>query len=119
MPGRPGTWETTTNFHAPRYHAADDPSPPANTYYATYAVQGYKAARMPTAKLALSRPFDGRGWTNVPTVNDDRYEPSSSPAPALMSRTIEDYHVVRNLAGYSACRHAEAQAFRLFSGTTF
>ena len=115
-----GAWEGTTNFQAALYHSSGDPSqPPANTYYADYAVQAYKAAGVPANKLVLGVPFYGRGWTNVPNVNNGLYQPSTTAAPGTYEAGIEDYHVLKNLTGYSAFRHAEAQAFWIFNGSTF
>ena len=115
-----GTWEATTNFEAPLYHDPSDPSPPpANTYYDDYAVQAYRQAGVPAAKLVLGIPFYGRGWTNVPNVNNGLYQPSSTPAPGTYEAGVEDYKVLKNLSGYTGYRQAQAQAFWVFNGTTF
>jgi chitinase len=115
-----GAWEPTTNFQAPLYGSSGDPSqPPANNYNANYAVQAYKNAGVPAAKIVLGVPFYGRGWTNVPNVNNGLYQPSSTAAPGTYEAGIEDYKVLKNLTGYGQFRHPEAQAFWIFNGSTF
>ena len=114
-----GAFESTTNFQAPLYGSPNDPSPPpANTYNANYAVQAYKNAGVPAAKIVMGVPFYGRGWTNVPNVNNGLYQPSSTAAPGTYEAGIEDYKVLKNL-GYSQFRDPITQAFWIFNGSTF
>ena len=47
---------------------------------------------------------------------DRRY---GAAAPGTYEAGIEDYKVLKNLTGYGQFRHAEAQAFWVFNGSTF
>jgi chitinase len=114
-----GTWESVTNFHSPLYASSSDPSsPPLNTTFNTHStVQGYLAAGVPATKLVMGVPFYGRGWTNVPNVNNGLYQ-SGSAAPGTYEAGIEDYKVLKN-KGYPGYRHPEAEAYWIFDGSTF
>ena len=115
-----GAWEGTTNFQAPLYGSPNDPSlPPANNYNANYAVQAYRSAGVPAAKIVLGVPFYGRGWANVPNTNNGLYQPSTTAAPGTYEAGIEDYKVLKNLTGYSPFRDPLTQAFWVFNGSTF
>ncbi len=119
-----GAWDANgpTDFQAPLYTSPNDPYPaPANAYSVDHAVSDYLAAGVPSNKLVLGLPFYGRGWTNVPNVNNGLYQSSSSmqPASGTYGAGIEDYKVLKNLSGYTGYRDPTTQAFWIFNGSTF
>lgn len=121
-----GGWAATgpTNFHARLY---GDPADPTTGVAATYstdnAVTAYLAAGIPANKLVIGVPFYGRGWTNVPNVNNGKYQssPSMAAAPAMTSygeAGIEDYKNLKTL-GYPSFRDPVTKAFWIYNGTTW
>jgi chitinase len=114
-----GAWEPITNFHAPLYGTAGDPSTgDARSHNVDFAIGEYLRRGVPPGKLLLGVPFYGRGWTGVPDVNHGLYQPGR-PAPGSFEPGADDYEVLRSRSGFQAFRHPEAQAPWLFDGTTF
>ena len=72
---------------------------------------------MPAAKLNLGIGFYGRGWTNVPNVNNGLYQ-SGSAAPGTYEAGNEDWKVLKNLA-WPSYTDANARAHWIYNGTTF
>ncbi|GHO69874.1 hypothetical protein KSC_087660 [Ktedonobacter sp. SOSP1-52] len=119
-----GAWNATgpTDFNAPLYADPADPSaPPANSYSIDHAVTDYLAAGIPASKIVMGMPIYGRGWTNVPNVNNGLYQSSSSmqAAPGTYEAGIEDYKVLKNLTGYTSYRNPVTQVNWVYNGTTF
>jgi chitinase len=113
-----GAWEATTNFHSALYGSSTDPSTgDARNYNTDFAIREYLRRGVPANKLVVGIGFYGRGWTNVPNVNNGLYQ-NGSAAPGTYEAGIEDYKVLKNFGGTSF-RHAEAQAFWKFNGSTF
>lgn len=69
-----GAWDAQgpTNFLAPLYPSADDPSGDS-TLNIDYTVQAYLQAGVPAHKLNLGIPFYGRGWTGVADTGNGLY----------------------------------------------
>lgn len=111
-----GAWESTTNFNSPLYGSPANPSPYKN-YNSDYAIQAYLNAGVPANKLLMGVPFYGRGWTNVPNVNNGLYQ-SGVTAPGTIEQGVDDYKVLA-AKGYPSFRHPEAQAYWIFDGSTF
>jgi chitinase len=112
-----GSWDKTTEFHAPLYASAADPGP--DYLNAHSAVQGYLAAGIPADKLVLGVPFYGRGWAGVHDVNHGLYQPVTHLPKGTWEQGAFDYKdLVRNYVGqngYTRYWHNEAQAPWLYS----
>ena len=114
-----GGWENQTNFQARLYPSANDPSSfPANTYSIDKAVTDFINAGVPANKIILGVPFYGRGWTNVPNVNNGLYQ-SGTAAPSTWEAGIEDYKVLKNLTGYTKHYDSASGSMWIYNGTTF
>jgi chitinase len=115
-----GTWESTTNFLAPLYANATDPTP---TYNVDYAVRAYLAAGVPAAKINLGVPFYGRGWTGVADVNNGLYQAGTAAPSSYSPYGQPGYESYANLeaiqGGYRNLWDSSAQAFWIFNGSTF
>lgn len=71
-----GGWSAVTNFNAPLHASTSDPSP-ANIrtkFNDDAAVQAYRAAGVPAAKIVLGVPFYGRAFKGVPNANGGLYQ---------------------------------------------
>ena len=113
-----GAFEPTTNHHSALFDSPADPSTGDQRYYnSNDAMQAFLDAGVPAAKLNLGIGFYGRGWTNVPNVNNGLYQ-SGSPAPGTYEAGIEDYKVLKNAAGTSHTDSA-AGAHWKYNGSTF
>jgi len=113
-----GAFEPITNHHSALFDSPADPSTGDQRYYnSNDAMQAFLDAGVPAAKLNLGIGFYGRGWTNVPNVNNGLYQ-SGSPAPGTYEAGIEDYKVLKNAAGTSHTDSA-AGAHWKYNGSTF
>ncbi|MDR6673916.1 glycosyl hydrolase family 18 protein [Xanthomonas sp. 1678] len=113
-----GAFEPTTNHHSALFDSPADPSTGDQRYYnSNDAMQAFLDAGVPAAKLNLGIGFYGRGWSNVPNVNNGLYQ-SGSPAPGTYEAGIEDYKVLKNAAGTSHTDSA-AGAHWKYNGSTF
>ncbi|HBK45034.1 MAG TPA: chitinase [Xanthomonadaceae bacterium] len=113
-----GAWDPQTNHHSSLFNAAGDPSTGDQRYYnSNDAIQAFLNSGVPSAKLNLGIGYYGRGWTNVPNVNNGLYQ-SGSAAPGTYEAGIEDYKVLKNVAGTSHVDSA-AGAHWKYNGTTF
>jgi len=121
-----GAWAATgpTNFHARLYgHPSDPSAPPAKFYSTDKSVTDYLAAGIPAKKIVVGVPFYGRGWTNVPNVNNGLFQssPSMRAAPKIFpfgEDGIEDYKRLKTL-GYPSFRDPITKSFWIYNGTTF
>ncbi|WP_243392766.1 glycosyl hydrolase family 18 protein [Kinneretia aquatilis] len=114
-----GGWETTTNFHTPLYGSPKDPSTgDARVYNTADAIQAYLDRGVQPKKLNLGIGFYGRGWTNVPNVNNGLYQSGAIPAPATYEKGNEDYKVLKTL-NYPSYVDPVTRAQWIFNGTTF
>ncbi|MBN6149574.1 chitinase [Xanthomonas sp. AmX2] len=113
-----GAFEPITNHHSALFDSPADPSTGDQRYYnSNDAMQAFLDAGVPAAKLNLGIGFYGRGWTNVPNVNNGLYQ-SGSPAPGTYEAGIEDYKILKNAAGTSHTDNA-AGAHWKYNGSTF
>jgi len=73
-----GSWSAATNFNAP-LHRTTDPRQPQDdlTQHANAhaAMAKFLDGGTPPDKLVLGVPFYGRGWREVPDVNNGLYQP--------------------------------------------
>jgi GH18 family chitinase len=90
-----GTWENSTNFNAPLYQAADDPSDASLNVDAV--VQSYLAAGVPPNQLVLGVPFYGRGWKGVPASANGLYQTAGGAAPGKFEDGAFDYPELKEL----------------------
>ncbi|HTD25304.1 MAG TPA: glycoside hydrolase family 18 protein [Terriglobales bacterium] len=79
-----GTWETTTNHHAPLFGSRTNP----DNFFIEFTIDAYLDAGVPARKLLLGVPFYGRGWTGVPNVNHGLYQTSTGAAPSPAGDTL-------------------------------
>jgi len=71
-----GPWSSLTGLNAPLYASASDPSKNKNApfYNGHAAVQAYIGAGVPPDKIVFGVPFYGRGWKDVPNVNNGLFQ---------------------------------------------
>lgn len=110
-----GTWEKTTNHHAPLYANPAEPPDTANRNI-DRAVTDYLAAGVPPGKLVLGVPFYGHGWKGVHNTSDGLYQPATGPASAGEEPGAGGFRVLKNL-GYPGFRDPVAQAFWVYSAS--
>jgi chitinase len=92
-----GGWETSTNFHSSLRAPTGDPSTGDVAMYNSHdAIQAMKSAGVPAAKLNLGIGFYGRGWKDVPNVNNGLFQ-SGTAAAGTYGEGVEDYKVLKNL----------------------
>jgi GH18 family chitinase len=84
-----GTWDSTTNFNAPLFRSADDPSDASLNVDA--AVQTYLSSGVPAEKLVLGVPFYGKGWSGVPDIDHGLYQPAQGAAPGTYEAGSFEY----------------------------
>ncbi|MCW7540548.1 glycosyl hydrolase family 18 protein [Aquabacterium sp. A7-Y] len=113
-----GAWETPTNFHSPLYGSSADPSTgDAKSYNTNDALKAFLDKGVPARKLHLGIGFYGRGWTNVPNVNNGLYQ-TGVAAPGRYEAGIEDYKVLKTL-NYPSFVDPQSRAQWIYNGTTF
>ena len=113
-----GTWEPRTNHHSALFDSPNDPSTGDVRFYnSNDAVEAFLARGVPASKLNLGIGFYGRGWTNVPNVNNGLYQ-SGSAAAGTYEAGNEDYRVLKNLA-WPSFIDPVARAHWIYNGTTF
>jgi len=74
-----GTWDATTNFNAPLFRSARDPSDASLNVDA--AVQTYLSSGVSAEKLVLGVPFYGKGWAGVADIDNGLYQSAQGAAP--------------------------------------
>ncbi|WP_046655715.1 glycosyl hydrolase family 18 protein [Lysobacter capsici] len=112
-----GGWEAKTNHHSALFASPNDPSTgDVKLYNSNDAIEAFLSRGVPASKLNLGIGFYGRGWTNVPNVNNGLYQ-SGSAAPGTYEAGIEDYKVLKNLPG-TVYTDNNAQATWKYNGTT-
>ncbi len=113
-----GTWEKTTNFNAPLYKAAKDPSDASLNVDA--AVQEYLKAGVPADKLVMGVPFYGRGWKGVPNKDNGLYQTADGAAPGLYEDGAFDYKELKDnyFSTYKRTWNEEAQVPSLYNPDT-
>lgn len=114
-----GTWDSITNFHSPLYGASADPSTgDIRSYNTAQSIQAFLDRGVPAAKLNMGIGFYGRGWTNVPNINNGLYQ-GGTPAPARYEAGNEDYRILKTLTGYTSHVDPQSRAQWIFNGSTF
>lgn len=113
-----GTWEPRTNHHSALFDSPRDPSTgDVRLYNSNDAVEEFLAKGVPAAKLNLGIGYYGRGWTNVPNVNNGLYQ-SGSAAPGTYEAGNEDWRVLKDRPG-TVYTDADARATWKYDGNTF
>ncbi|HDQ72651.1 MAG TPA: glycoside hydrolase family 18 protein [Chloroflexi bacterium] len=110
-------FEKVTNFNAPLYATADDPTPGAMSTHET--IHGYLRAGVPVEKLVLGVPFYGHAWGDVPDVDHGLYQPGDNLPFGTLGEGGTGYgnlarHYV-NQAGYTRHWHPKAQVPWLYN----
>ncbi|MGB0385146.1 MAG: glycosyl hydrolase family 8 [Ardenticatenaceae bacterium] len=113
-----GSWENQTNFNAPLYAPADDPS--SNQLNVNAAVQAYLAAGVPSQKLVMGVPSYGRGWSGVPNLNHGLYQSSTGIPPGTWEAGNFDYQDLKDnyLNRYTRYWNDEAKVPWLYNSKT-
>jgi len=125
-----GGWEAQgpTDFQSnlyvdpasPNYLDPKDPTKRSTSSYYNVdeAIQVLTAAGMPAKKIVVGIPFYGRGWTGVTNANNGLYQKAASPAKGTYEAGIEDYKVLKNVAGTVYTHPVTKQSYK-FDGSTF
>lgn len=105
-----GSWDKTTNFHAPLFAASDDPTHSRSSV--DNAVQLFLKGGAPPEKLVVGLPFYGHGWKGVEPgpKADGLFQPTGGNAVGG-----NDYRTLKDLAGFEKHHHPETKAFWLYS----
>lgn len=112
-----GTWEPRTNHHSALFASPSDPSTGDVRFYnSNDAIEAFLARGVPASKLNLGIGFYGRGWTNVPNVNNGLYQ-TGSAAPGSYEAGNEDYKVLKDRPG-TIYTDANARATWKYDGNT-
>lgn len=93
-----GGWEPITNFNAPLYASAADPTadPMIQKHFNTHsAVTGYIDGGVPADKIVLGVPFYGRGYKGVPAGNNGLYQSHSGLPEGTWEAGMFDYHDIK------------------------
>ncbi len=113
-----GAWAPRTNHHTALFDSPADPSHgDEKLYNSNDAIEAYLSRGVPASKLNLGVGFYGRGWTNVPNVNNGLYQ-SGRPAAGRYEAGIEDWKVLKTL-GWPVYTDKAAKATWLYNGSTF
>lgn len=113
-----GAWDAHTNHHSALFGSPADPSTgDQRSYNSNDAIQAFLDRGVPASKLHLGIGFYGRGWTNVPNVNNGLYQRGSA-APGTYEAGIEDYKVLRSL-NWPSFTDNQARAHWKYNGSTF
>jgi chitinase len=110
-----GAWEFVTNFNAPLFAAAGDPSPDEavrRRCNVDAAVQAYLKAGVPADRLVVGVPFYGRGWGGVGKGNNGLYQKAApNPPRGTWEAGVFDYKdlAANYLPKHRRHWHAEAQ----------
>lgn len=102
-----GSFDIHTNHHAALYPNPADPTPnqPQMYFKAKYntsdAVQAYLAGGVPAEKIVVGIPFYGRGWDDVPPVNNGLFQRSGGASTiGTWEPAVFDYDdIVANHSG--------------------
>jgi chitinase len=113
-----GAFDPITGHHSALFNSSADPSTgDVKLYNSNDAMEAFISRGVPASKLNLGIGFYGRGWTNVPNVNNGLYQ-SGSAAPGTYEAGIEDWKVLKNL-NHPIYTDANARATWSYNGTTF
>ncbi|TQD48927.1 chitinase [Lysobacter aestuarii] len=113
-----GTWNPQTNHHSALFDSPADPSTGDQAMYnSNDAIEAFLSRGVPASKLNLGIGYYGRGWTNVPNVNNGLYQ-SGTAAPGTYEAGNEDWKVIKNKPG-TIYTDANARATWKYDGNTF
>ncbi|MBB1088188.1 chitinase [Lysobacter sp. SG-8] len=113
-----GAWDPRTNHHSALFDSPNDPSTGDQALYnSNDAIEAYLSRGVPAHKLNLGIGYYGRGWTNVPNVNNGLYQ-SGTAAPGRYEAGIQDWKELKNL-GWPSFTDPDARAHWIYNGTTF
>ena len=117
-----GTWSAITNFDAPLYATASDPSADLQraTYNTDFAVHAYLGLGVPADKLVVGVPFFGYGWKGVADVNHGLFQPANGLPPGTLASGVFEYRDLKEnyLGSYQRFWHDEAQVPWLYNPGT-
>ena len=113
-----GAWDPQTNHHSALFDSPNDPSTGDQALYnSNDAIEAFLSRGVPASKINLGIGYYGRGWTNVPNVNNGLYQ-SGTAAPGTYEAGIEDWKVIKNKPG-TIHTDANARATWKYDGNTF
>jgi chitinase len=112
-----GAWGPQTNHQSQLRNPAANPAPANQRYSIESAINKYLSLGVPASKLVVGVPAYGRGWTNVPNVNNGLYQ-NGSPAAGSFEQGVEDYDVIKNRPG-TVFRDNTNGAVWKYDGSTF
>lgn len=109
-----------TNFNAPLFAAADDPSSAARrqTHNVDAAIQTYLAAGVPGQKLVVGVAFSGHGWSGVQDTNHGLFQSHTGvPAGTWEPGGVFDYRdlAMNYLGRFTRYWHGQAKVPWLYS----
>ena len=82
-----GAWDPQTNHHSALFDSPNDPSTGDQKFYnSNDAIEAFLSRGVPAIKLNIGIGFYGRGWTDVPNVNNGLYQSGTAGAGHLRSR---------------------------------
>ncbi|RKI71748.1 glycosyl hydrolase [Corallococcus sp. AB049A] len=122
-----GAFESTVNFHSALNRVTGDPG--ANDgFYTDGSIARMLQLGVPASKIVVGVPFYGRGWGNVPNVNNGLFQ-SGVPTKGTWDdgqsglTGVFDYkdlkaNYERAGSGYSKFFHPESKQAYLYSPTT-
>src|SRR5690606_34896457 len=93
-----GAWGPQTNHQSQLRNPPGNPAPANQRYSVESAINKYISMGVPANKLVVGVPAYGRGWTNVPNVNNGLYQ-NGSAAPGTFEQGVEDDDVRKNRPG--------------------
>jgi chitinase len=112
-----GPWGPQTNHQSQLRNPAANPAPANQRFSVESAINKYLSMGAPANKLVVGVPAYGRGWTNVPNVNNGLYQ-NGSPAAGTFEAGVEDYDVLKNRPG-TVFRDNTNGALWKYDGSTF
>ncbi|MEW5717680.1 MAG: glycoside hydrolase family 18 protein [Chloroflexota bacterium] len=117
-----GPWSAMTGLNAPLYASRSDPSKSKNAplYNGHAATQAYIAAGVPPDKIVFGAPFYGRGWKEVPNVNNGLFQKFNGVPQGTRGGGAFDYRDLKKnyLPTHTRYWDAAAQAPWLYNPTT-
>lgn len=119
-----GSWSPLTNFNAPLYPCANDPTKDEiirKHFNTDSAVKAYLKSGVPAEKLVLGVPFNGRGWSGVKKENNGLYQTHAPNSPqGTWEAGVWDYKdlAAKYVGKYKRLWHDEAKVPWLFDEKT-
>jgi len=116
-----GSWETQTNHQSAIFQPANSPVPTSEEFTIDKAINAWVSRGASAEQLMLGIPFYGRGWTDVPDVNNGLFQDGPRAAQASFEAGTDDYKVLKGLLnqGFTLHRDDAAGHAWIFDGNTF